>query len=153
MENGHWDYPYQMGNPEWFGFLYFIYDTQSHKGYLGRKQYRVDKPRTRKNGKWVDNPNHGKYAGWRPYKSSCKPLKEAIKKRPNDFKFYALAEFEDGTDLHYWEASLIFEYGCLLHPWFYNNHCPEIYVLPKQRDSRWRDDFHTIISQAGGLDG
>ena len=146
FSNGQWDAEVQLGDKQWFGFLYLVANVKTGKAYLGRKAYwRGGRKTVVKNGCRIPNPALGKTTSWRTYKTSCKHLLAEIKAKPKDFKFFALAEFANKTDLHYWEAALIFEYQCLLTPAYYNNHCPEIYVLPAQQDDRWRHDAHDLI--------
>ena len=127
----HWDFPYEQDDREYFGFLYLIVNNLTGRSYIGRKRYR-------KGGK---GKSAGQQNAWRQYTSSSKTLKEDIDKLGKEnFSFYALAEFEDGTDLHYWENYLIYTNHCLLSVDWYNNHVNDVYVLPKQLPCRWREE-------------
>ena len=129
----HWDFPFEMNDRQYFGFLYLIVNNISGRAYIGRKQYR-------KGGK-KSSKSYGQQNAWRQYTSSSATLKEDIATLGKEnFSFYALAEYEDRTDLHYWENYLIYTNGCLLSGDWYNNHVNDVYVLPKRLPGRWRKE-------------
>ena len=94
MGNGHWLFPEQMGGAEYIGFIYAIIDPVTHKGYIGKKQYRG-----------TGKLNKGQDSGWRKYISSCKALQDHIKERGTEtFQFYCLEQYKAKGALGYAEV-------------------------------------------------
>ena len=85
LPNGHWDFPEQMGGPEYFGFIYLIEDTLHDKFYIGCKRYRSEA-----------KDNKGGDSGWRTYVSSSKNIAGAIAERgdKSSFRFYCLEQYK-----------------------------------------------------------
>jgi len=140
MDNGHWNFTHQMDDKSYFGFIYLIVNKTNGHAYIGRKQYR-------KAGK-KRSKTYGHQNAWRNYKSSCKRLLADIKEFGKEsFDFYCLMECEDRTDLYYWEVKLIMQYDALIHNNFYNDHAPDIYVLPKCLGIRKRKELIPTLIQ------
>ena len=94
FDNGHWDFPEQMGSPDKVGFIYVIYDAYLNRGYIGKKMYRG-----------AGKANKGKESNWRTYKSSSKLLKEMFKERPmEEFEFVVIEEYTTKGTLSYSET-------------------------------------------------
>ena len=92
--NGHWEFPEQLGGPEYFGFIYAIFDPFTKRGYIGKKQFVGS-------GKL----NKGQESDWRRYTSSCKELAEAIRQRGIvNFRFVALEQYKIRGTLTYAET-------------------------------------------------
>lgn len=93
-ENGHWDFPEQMGVGGYVGFIYVIYDNYLDKAYLGKKNYFG-----------AGALNKGKESNWKKYTSSSKSLNENIAARPrNQFEFYCLEQYKAKGALAYAET-------------------------------------------------
>jgi hypothetical protein len=94
FNNGHWQFPAQMGGKESVGFIYVIRDNFLKRFYLGKKQYRG-----------TGKLNKGKESDWRKYKSSSKLLLEMFKERPSEeFDFICIEEYKAKGALAYGET-------------------------------------------------
>jgi hypothetical protein len=92
FDNGHWQFPEQMGDG--VGFIYLIRDNYLKKFYLGKKLYRG-----------YGKLNNGKESNWRRYTSSSKVLKEMFKERPREeFDFICLEQYKTKGTLSYSET-------------------------------------------------
>jgi len=92
FNNGHWQFPEQMG--EGVGFIYVIRDRVLERMYLGKKTYFG-----------AGKLNKGKESDWRKYASSSKVLKELFKHRPKDeFDFICLEQYKTKGTLSYAET-------------------------------------------------
>jgi hypothetical protein len=82
--NGHWNFPEDMGAPGYFGFVYAIFDPQTKRGYIGKKQFFG-----------TGKLNKGQDSNWRRYTSSCKELNEEIRLRGiQNFSFIVLEQYK-----------------------------------------------------------
>jgi len=142
MDNGHWNFPKQMGTQNYCGFVYLVVHKASGRAYIGRKLYRK--------GGSKKSKTYGHQAAWRNYKTSNKNIMEDIKKNGiGSFEFYCLAEYENKLDLHYAEVKTIMANDAIIKSEFYNNHSPEIYVPPPCRTfRRRRESINTLIQRA-----
>jgi hypothetical protein len=94
FNNGHWQFPTQMGGKECVGFIYIIRDNFLKRFYLGKKQYRG-----------TGKLNKGKESDWKKYKSSSKLLLEMFKERPSEeFDFICIEEYKAKGALAYGET-------------------------------------------------
>ena len=94
FNNGHWIFEEQMGDSQYVGFIYVIYDTVLNRAYLGKKQYR---------GTGVNNK--GQESNWRKYTSSSKLLKELFKSRSrSEFEFICIEQYKTKGTLSYSES-------------------------------------------------
>ena len=92
--NGHWQFPEQLGGEGFFGFIYAIFDPDTKRGYIGKKQY-----------VGAGKLNKGQESDWRRYTSSCKELAEAIRQRGIlNFKFIVLEQYKIRGTLTYAET-------------------------------------------------
>jgi len=92
FDNGHWDFPEQMGVG--VGFIYVIFDRYLQRAYLGKKSYY---------GAGV--LNKGVESNWRKYTSSSKTLKELLAERPREeFEFICLEQYNTKGTLSYSET-------------------------------------------------
>lgn len=81
--NGHWEFPEQLGSKEFFGFIYAIFDPETKRGYIGKKQFFG-----------TGKLNKGQESNWRRYTSSCKELNEEIRLRGiQNFRFIVLEQY------------------------------------------------------------
>lgn len=109
FNNGHWNFPEQMGLGKNVGFIYVIYDRYMNKAYLGKKHYR---------GQGVSNS--GQESNWRRYMSSSSVLKEHWGERPkSEFDFICLEEYKSKGTLSYSETwSLCFVEAPTTDVWY-----------------------------------
>jgi hypothetical protein len=92
--NGHWDFPEQMGDKSFVGFVYVIYDKVLDRAYLGKKQFRG-----------TGQLNKGEESNWKKYGSSSPVLKEHFKERPkHEFEFICLEQYKAKGALSYAET-------------------------------------------------
>ena len=90
--NGHWDFPEQLGNG--VGFVYAIFDKVQHKGYIGRKNFKIS-----------SGFRKGASANWREYCSSSPTLEAHMARRSKaDFEFIALEQYSSLASLGYAET-------------------------------------------------
>ena len=100
---GHWDTALvgEFDECQLWGFVYEIEDRLTGKSYIGKKNFRIKRQKTKK------DPSRTKDSGWREYCSSCKPLCEAIVERgPSDFIFRILLLCAGKCMLSYEEESV-----------------------------------------------
>jgi len=91
-DNGHWEFPEQMGDG--IGFIYVIFDTVLNRGYIGKKLFRS-----------LKGKNKGKESDWKRYKSSSKILKEIFSVRPKtEFRFICIEQYKTKGGLSYAET-------------------------------------------------
>ena len=94
FNNGHWDFPEQMGGKKYVGFVYVIYDSVLSRGYIGKKSYYS-----------ASKATPGKETDWRRYKSSSKLLAALFKVRPKEeFEFICLEQYTTVGTLSYSET-------------------------------------------------
>ena len=94
FNNGHWQFPEQMGGDEYVGFIYVIRDKYLQRCYLGKKTYRGS-------GKL----NKGVESDWKRYKSSSNLLKDMFKERPKEeFEFICIEQYRTKGTLSYSET-------------------------------------------------
>lgn len=94
FNNGHWEFPEQMGTKGYVGFIYVIYDTILDRAYLGKKQFLG-----------MGQLNKGKESNWKKYTSSSKVLNELIKVRPREeFEFICIEQYKTKGTLAYSES-------------------------------------------------
>lgn len=94
FDNGHWEFPEQMGGKPYVGFLYAIYDSVLQRAYLGKKLFEG-------HGKL----NKGKESNWKKYASSSDLLKSLLKARPREeFEFICLEQYRMKGALSYAET-------------------------------------------------
>ena len=105
MDYGHWniDAVGEFDPAEWFGFIYHIEDTKTGQGYIGKKQLRFKRAKTK------SNKSRTKDSDWRDYTSSCEPLNDAIAERgKSDFTFRILQLCSGKCELSYSEQAIQF---------------------------------------------
>lgn len=94
FNNGHWEFPEQMGAKEYVGFIYVIYDTVLDRAYLGKKQFYG-----------TGQINKGKDSNWKRYTSSSKVLNSLLQVRPRDeFDFICIEQYKTKGTLSYSES-------------------------------------------------
>lgn len=92
--NGHWDFPQELGTLKQFGFIYAIFDPETKRGYIGKKQFLG-----------TGKLNRGEVSNWRRYTSSSKELGEAIRQRGiQNFRFIVLEQYYSRGTLSYAES-------------------------------------------------
>ena len=92
--NGHWEFPEEMGSKGYFGFIYAIFDPDTQRGYIGKKQFYG-----------TGKLNKGDVSNWRRYTSSSKELQEAIRQRGiQNFRFICLEQYKIRGTLGYAET-------------------------------------------------
>lgn len=80
LDNGHWNFPEQMGGKEFSGFVYLIKDKLLGDFYIGKKHYRTSK--------LLDS-------GWRTYNTSSKWMKELTAEGGlSGFEFHVLEQYK-----------------------------------------------------------
>jgi hypothetical protein len=88
MNNGHWEFPEQMG--EGAGFVYIIRDNVLQRFYIGKKSYRK---------------RDGSRADWMYYISSSNLMGQILKVRPKDeFDFICIEQYKMKGALSYAET-------------------------------------------------
>lgn len=94
FDNGHWEFPEQMGGKEYSGFLYAIFDTVLERGYIGKKTY------------WgAGKLNSGVESNWRKYATSSGTVTAMLKVRPKEeFEFICLEQYKKKGALAYAET-------------------------------------------------
>ncbi len=91
MDNGHWEFPEQMGTAAYIGFIYVIVDTLTGKKYIGRKSYRAEAS--------------GRENDWRRYISSSKLLSEILQQDDREFfRFIVLEQYKTKATMCYAET-------------------------------------------------
>lgn len=92
FDNGHWEFPEQMGGH--VGFIYVILDTVMDKAYLGKKQFTG-----------MGAVNKGQESNWKKYVSSSDLLKALLKARPKEeFRFICIEQYKTKGTLSYAET-------------------------------------------------
>lgn len=104
-ETGHWVFPHDFEQGDWFGFLYRITELPTGMEYVGKKQFgrhlRV-KVKGRTNKKKVT-----KESDWRTYTGSSIRLNEAIKINGIDkYRFEIISLHKTRASLVYAEVRL-----------------------------------------------
>jgi hypothetical protein len=109
FNNGHWNFDKQMGEKEYVGFIYIIFDTVLKKYYLGKKNYRG-----------AGKLNRGVESDWKRYKSSSSCLKAHFAERPKEeFLFICLEEYKKKGSLAWAETwSLCFVEAPTTDVWY-----------------------------------
>jgi hypothetical protein len=93
-ENGHWVFHEKMGDKNYVGFIYVIFDAYLRKAYLGKKNFRVGK-----------GSKKGQESNWKSYISSSKYVKLMLENRPRDeFEFIVLDQYKTKGTLSYSET-------------------------------------------------
>ena len=87
-DNGHWEFPEQMGKA--LGFIYVIRDNYMDKLYLGRKEFKT---------------STGLKTNWKTYESSSKHLNLLRKERPkSEFSFICVEQYQTKGGLSWAET-------------------------------------------------
>lgn len=98
---GHWQTEVEFDPNDFWGFIYEIEEISTSKLYIGKKQFRFKRKKTKA------NPSRTKESDWREYTSSCEPLKEAIKLQGKDnFIFRIITLCAGRSQLTYEENKL-----------------------------------------------
>jgi hypothetical protein len=109
FDNGHWDFPEQMGNC--MGFIYVIYDTVLVRAYLGKKLFAG-----------TGALNKGKESNWKKYTSSSKLVNKLLSQRPKDeFEFICIEQYHTKGTLSYAETWSLCYVEAPTRKEFYNN--------------------------------
>jgi hypothetical protein len=104
--NGHWQFPNQMGESDFVGFIYLIKDTVRRKLYLGKKFYRT--------------PN-GVEGNWKYYTSSSTKFSQLIKEKNKvGFEFICLDQYRTKAGLAYAETWALCHVDAPLSPLWVN---------------------------------
>lgn len=103
MDIGHWEYSSEFDSAEWFGFIYKIYELDTGKEYIGKKQFMSIRKKPvvgRKNKKTVKSDSK-----WRAYTSSSTELNQNIKdKGISNYRFVIMSLHETKGSLYYAEV-------------------------------------------------
>lgn len=92
FQNGHWNFPEQMGDG--VGFIYVIRDQILERFYLGKKLFRG-----------TGKLNNGKESNWKTYASSSPVLAALLKERDKkEFEFICLEQYKTKGTLSYAET-------------------------------------------------
>ena len=110
FNNGHWEFTEQMGDKEYVGFIYVIYDKYLNRAYLGKKQFRG-----------TGKLNKDQESNWRKYTSSSKVLNELLRVRPREeFDFVCIEQYKTKATLSYSETWSLCEVEAPTSKVFYN---------------------------------
>jgi len=94
MDNGHWDFPEQMGGKEYIGFIYVIHDPLFGEFYIGKKHYRT-----------AGKNNYGLQSDWKSYVSSSKWMQKITAEGSlKSFDFIVLEQYKAKGMLTYAET-------------------------------------------------
>lgn len=110
MNAGHWDISAveEFDPNEWFGFIYLIEQKSTGKAYIGKKQFRFKRQKTK------SNKSRTKPSDWLTYTSSCEPLNELIAEfGKDDFSFRILRLCSGKCELSYTEQEMQFAHDVL----------------------------------------
>jgi hypothetical protein len=103
MELGHWQFDKEFNPEEWFGFIYKIYELDTGREYIGKKQFSSVRKKVvagRKNKKTVKSDSK-----WRAYTSSSKELNEQlVLKGVDNYKFEIISLHKTKGSLYYAEV-------------------------------------------------
>ena len=137
---GHWYYPGDFDEDEWFGFVYRIVNKVNGRHYIGKKQFKSyirKKVKGRKNRKRVT-----KDSKWREYTGSSKYLNEDIEKHGMEsFEFYIESLHKTRGSLYYAEVERQVTENVLRETLdngerkYYNGHIGAIKFLPPEEHS------------------
>lgn len=100
---GHWDITLfgDFDPNEFWGFIYEIEEIATGRCYIGKKQFRFKRKKTK------SNPSKTKESDWKEYTSSCEPLKESIALQGKDkFAFRILSLCAGRSQMTYEECQL-----------------------------------------------
>lgn len=123
IDNGHWDFPDQMGSLDMFGFIYLIHNTVSDKYYIGKKQYFG-----------TGLKNMGKNSNWKRYTGSCELLTFDIKEHGREhFRYLCLEQYKTKTGLYWAEVWSIVTVEATTYPdkW-YNGFIERVFLRNKE---------------------
>jgi len=110
FNNGHWQFPEQMGKKA--GFVYIIRDNILQKFYIGKKNYRA---------------SGGLETNWRKYTSSSNTINALIKDGGKDsFDFFCLEEYATRGNVSYIETWSLCHVNALLSDRWYNRRIEKI---------------------------
>lgn len=141
--SGHWEFPVEPGSEEYFGFVYAIFDPETRRGYIGKKQYRGS-------GKL----NKGKESDWRRYTSSCKELVEAIRQRGiQNFRFIILEQYKVRGTLTYAETWTQCHVETPTSPNWYNTRIEEVSWNVKEMITDRHKERLKMVMEMVGKDG
>jgi len=100
---GHWDIS-MFGNfdpADFWGFIYEIEEIATGRCYIGKKQFRFKRKKSK------SNPSRTKESDWKDYTSSCIPLQESIETQGKDkFVFRILSLCAGKSQMTYEECQL-----------------------------------------------
>lgn len=100
---GHWIIDIEFNPDDFWGFVYEIEEIATGRSYIGKKQFRFKRKKTR------SNKSNTKESDWKEYTSSCIPLQEAIETQGKDkFVFRMLSLCSGRCQLTYEENQLQF---------------------------------------------
>lgn len=103
MDYGKWDISLvgEFDPAEWFGFVYEIVQKSTGKSYIGRKQFKFKRKKTK------TNKSRTKESDWKDYSSSSELVQSLIEEvGPEDFEFRILKLCSGKCELNYEEESL-----------------------------------------------
>lgn len=134
--NGKWDFPEEMGGPNFIGFIYVLYDRVMHRAYLGKKSYYEKKA-----GKTVPSD-------WRTYSSSSDYVKEMLRGRPSDeFEWVAIEQYRTKGTLAWAETASLCYAQAPTTKWWYNKRIEGIsWKVSEAITQRHMDRLNAIIS-------
>ena len=113
--NGHWVFPEVMGINK-VGFVYAIRDLVLKRGYIGKKQYRVQ-----------GLVKGGQETDWRKYASSSTTMAQIMKERPKDeFEFFVIEEYETKSGLSFAETWSLCMVEAPTTPLWYNTRIEKV---------------------------
>lgn len=131
-EIGHWSCSFRFDPEKWFGFLYFIQNTETNQFYIGKKQFRHMGKKSSK--------TYGKEMTWRTYTGSSSHLNKDINTIGHDkFKFTIIDTYKTKGGLYYAEAYSQMLCECMTErleddktPRFYNRQISAIRFVPRE---------------------
>jgi len=138
LQNGHWEFPEQMGVDKHIGFIYAMYDTVLNRAYIGKKFF-----------VGMGKLNRGKESNWRKYVSSSNLLAELLKVRPaEEFEFICIEQYKTKGCLAYAETWSLCYVEAPTSPVFYNTRIEGISWSVKERISdRHKERLETILKR------
>jgi hypothetical protein len=105
MDHGHWAYPGEFDENEWFGFVYKVINKLTGQQYIGKKQFRSVHRKVVKNRK--NRKVIRKDSGWKKYLTSSEYLKNDISQLGQEnFEFLIISLHKTKGALTYAEIEL-----------------------------------------------
>ena len=140
--NGHWEFPEQMGTGKVVGFIYVIYDKVLNRAYLGKKLFYG-----------TGQLNKGKESNWKRYTSSSKVVNELLKQRPKDeFEFICIEQYKTKGTLSYSETWSLCLVEAPTSNVFYNTLIEKVtWNVKEQITDRHKERLQEIIERVNSV--